>query len=1768
MCLSYGAKRLVAVDWVASSVPTKGGGVLAPKTKISARRAPTRPDKAITRSATRPDHNSAEPPSREESPLSSPPPSESSPPHSQNHSSTSSSSSDYNSPIKMATSSSKSKTPAAIVEYNRSHKSPPLLLDGTITFTVLNEWEDHCKSFFTKTKVEADKKVESVIDGLKPILLIHWVENNRDDLIAKSFDDFMKDLRRRSFGANWDDPIIREINSCSQGTTADPDEKFIDFAKRLMGLNSNLRGSDKKLNPKSLKDQLNRGMASYLVSSFERLTSAEKERINNITSFEEWYEEFVKLDSYANAEIERLTNIAISRIQRNMSSQMDEHINKRLKSFPNQSSHNTSTTKNVSATSSSYTNRHRSSSAASNNGSNSTGTSRKRSASGSSRPNIQRPPDYKYPPSLTQEERTILEEHNGCMHCRRVYVSCSSNNCGTLPPDRDQYIPLTDPRSLERIRQKGKSTNSVAATGGDLSCIEEIDDDSIDNKAQVNAVLPYKINFIRGNGTDSESSDSAPSEVSPFTHPHVLWHAIALSNDNKRLPVKCLIDTGAHLNLISPESAADLDLRVQKLRKPVPVSLALHNDPTTPPPVTFLSTFVTIPTLRTVNNVWKSYPVRAVIAPGLCANMLLGTPFEKGNNLMVDVECDQVIDKKSGLDIIKADPDVLYRKITIRKTSISPKAKRLANINAFQEMLKELKVVTEKRRLKLQGYEHGKPGLNSFVATIKSTIQLLEVKEQLKELGLRLKSEFSDVFEAIPHASLLPDSVQCRIKLKDANLKLAKRTYSCPKQYKEAFEDLIKTKVDQGFIRLNNDAQFASPSFLVPKPDNKFRWVVDYRALNANTVPDNYPMPKVADILADCGKGKIWSVIDMTESFFQTRMHPKDIHKTAVSTPIGIYEWLVMPMGFRNSPAIHQRRVNEALRELIGKICHIYLDDIVIWSQNAEEHEAHIRLVLEALRKAKLYVNPKKTHLFQSEIKFLGHIISQRGIEADGSKVDKILEWPTPKSASEVRQFLGLVRYIAAFLPKLAIQCTVLNRLTTKECNKKFPTWNEAHQHAFDSIKQIVVSRECLTVVDHSKLDENKIFVTTDASDRATGAVLSFGPSWETARPVAFDSQSLKDAELNYPVHEKELLAIIKALKKWKTDLIGAPFLVYTDHKTLLNFNTQKDLSRRQARWMEFLSIYDCKFVYVKGEDNSVADALSRYPSTLVTGTADAEDSSVHPYNDSKPSILTLLQKPTHANPLQSINALTSLQESTPATAQIAINKSKSTLSIDDDFIAKIKAGYESDSWFRRISKTLHTMTEFTVRDGLWYLNERLLIPDHANLRESIFRMAHDKMGHFGFFKSYALIADAYFWPGMRRDLEEGYIPSCFDCQRNKSPTQRKRGPLHSLPVPDERCMSIAMDFIEPLPEDKGFTAILTITDRLNSDIRILPVRHDLSAKDLASIFFKEWYCENGLPRDVISDRDKLFMAKFWKHLTILTGIKHKASTAYHPQTDGVSERSNKTVLQAIRMHVKRNQRNWVDTLPWIRFQIMSTKNKSTGFSPFMLRFGREPLIIPPLPISPPNQSPENFDAAHFLEEIRANVQDARDNLLLAKISQTYHANKTRRSDFPYKVDDLVLLNTINRRYNAAKNDDHKTAKFMSRFEGPYRVTDCNPSSSTVTLSLPNTDNSYPVFHSSLIKPFIPNDNSRYPDRARPIEPQPPAPVEVDGEMEYFVDKIIDHRYYRNQLQFLVSWKGFDDSHNEWFKYTDVADNEALDVYLHDNNFSMEQLLKHNRLTT
>jgi hypothetical protein len=1522
---------------------------------------------------------------------------------------------------------------------------PPQLSNGDISPKAVKDFENHCLNYFINAKglggIDDNLKVTRILGCFENDLVNDWISVNRERFTTLSFEKFMEEFRARWLPHDWEQSIRSKILSARLFPKK---QRFEDWASSLQSLNVSLRGTPSHLDDERIRLQLEAGLDEDLQ------TAARDAKAHEEKSLHPWIARIKELDNRRIIQRKRVADA------------VEEAMRANKKPF-NPSSRYANTTDAKNATSSASSTRD-------------------------------------YPPKLTDDERSLLMEHAGCLKCRKFYIGHRAHQCTTTISGKG-YKTLT-----EKDAQRAKSIHlSKTASSSQITTVATVSDATPSNQTEdfVAAVFPSLSSGAVGDGSFTDGSDSSFSSVSsppPIKSKHFIWNC-SLTGPSVTFPVNkpSLIDNGCHMVLIRPDIVEELGLPIFNLKEPEEVDVAISFSKTGGISRK-KNTLVHYVKLRpsSSDSIFQSRLIHAVICPGLCMPLIFGLPFLELNDILCDHKNRACIvrDKQLNYNLLKPvqRQEPTPPKLKLRKQLLQNKSFKS---DTLRELLEVFPIKWKDRVL--PNIETPEP---KYITSILHRIKTLELEASMDSMDVNMRKSFSRVFEPIPHVDDLPLEPVARITLKDAEKTIKTRNYPCPRKWKDAWYVLLQQHLDAGRIRPSH-ASTGSGAFIIPKADPTVlpRWVNDYRQLNSNTITDCFPIPRIDDILADCAKGKIWATIDMTNSFFQTRMHPDDVHLTAVNTPWGLYEWLVMPMGIRNAPAIHQRCVTAALRPFIGKICHVYLDDIVIWSNTLEEHVRNVRTILQALEEAKLYCNPKKTKLFCHEIHFLGHRISARGIEPDEGKADRIKNWPTPKSASDVRSFLGLVRYLAAFLPKLAKFTISLEELTRKECDKDFPGWKPRHQASFEAIKQLVMSTDCLTTIDPRLMPEHKIFVTTDASDTGSGAILSFGTSYDTARPVAYDSRSFKGAELNYPVHEKELLAIIRALSKWRTDLLGFRFEIWTDHKTLIHFENQRDLSRRQARWMEFLSQYDASINYIPGDNNSVADALSRLP-----------ESSLQ-------SIASLFTSPKNRS-------------------------TKSTLQLDTSMLSAIKDGYLTDPFITKISSASTGMDNIKKENDFWFINDRLVIPDVKHVRESLFRLAHDSMGHFGPGKCIPSLKDSFYWPNMRRDLETAYIPSCPACQRNKSKTTKPIGPLHPLPVPDGRCDSVAIDFIGPLPFDNGFDTIITFTDRLGSDIQIIPSVSSLTADKLAEIFFDKWYCENGLPLDIVSDRDKLFMSRFWKTLHTLTGVKLKMSTSYHPETDGSSERTNKTVIQCIRFAVERDQIGWVKALPKIRFDIMNTINRSTGFTPFQLRFGRSPRVLPPLFNSLKLTSTDKL-ATDLLQRMQASVSEAQDNLFTAKISQAFQSNKSRSLSFPFKIGDRVVLSTLHRRHELNAGDSKRVAKFMPRFDGPFTIKNTNEKHSTVTLDLPNLPQIFPVFHTSEIRPFSENDDSLFPSRAL----IPPKPITINGQQEFFIDKIVDERKRRKKTQYRVRWQGEGPEGDKWLPAEELTDCEAIDIW-------------------
>ncbi|GAA5918690.1 hypothetical protein JCM5296_000410 [Sporobolomyces johnsonii] len=703
-------------------------------------------------------------------------------------------------------------------------------------------------------------------------------------------------------------------------------------------------------------------------------------------------------------------------------------------------------------------------------------------------------------------------------------------------------------------------------------------------------------------------------------------------------------------------------------------------------------------------------------------------------------------------------------------------------------------------------------------------------------------------------------------------------------------------------------------------------------------------------------------------------------------------------------------------------------------------------------------------------------------IEADPSKVEKIKNWTRPTTVAQVRGFLGLVQYLRKFIPALAEHTAVLTPLTRKGLTGVEHLWRDREERAFVAIKDTVTSLPVLRPVDQDS--KETIWLMTDASKVGVGAVLLQGEDWKTASPCGFYSRQYIAAEKNYPTHEQELLAIIAALKAWRIDLLGVHFRVLTDHDTLKHFQTQPTLSKRQARWTEVLADYDFELSYIPGKENAVADSLSRF----------------------------------------------SFSETIAPVAVCGISE----VSISTDVVRRMKDGYGEDSFCAQVRRNLGSSAEFSEQDGLLFFEgQRLVVPKDTELREALLHDAHDALGHLGPKKTLASLSASFFWPRMSHDVLT-YVASCDGCQRHKSRTTKRAGQLRSLPVPEKAFTDVALDFVGPLPPSEGKDMLLVVTDRLTGYARLLPCRAKDRAKDIAELVWRGWFCLFGLPKRLVSDRDK-------RSLHNRLGLQLQMSTVFHPETDGRSERSNKTAIQVLRQFVARHQKDWVSFLATTEYAMNTAVNDSTGKSPFELVLGHTPSILPTP--SPPSSLPA---VELVLADREDKIKDAREALAVAKVPQAEQANRRRSDDPSFAVGDLVLVDSADRRSRyKTRGGDTRAAKLFPRWDGPYPIVDAFHDTSTFRLALPPDDRAHPVFHSSKLKRYTPNDAALHPSR----EPPRPAPIDVEGQDEFEIEAIVDEKGRGRTKRYLVKWRGYPESENSWEPQANVEDTAALDAW-------------------
>jgi hypothetical protein len=943
-----------------------------------------------------------------------------------------------------------------------------------------------------------------------------------------------------------------------------------------------------------------------------------------------------------------------------------------------------------------------------------------------------------------------------------------------------------------------------------------------------------------------------------------------------------------------------------------------------------------------------------------------------------------------------------------------------------------------------------------------------------------------------------PNSIRCHVTLKDPNCRPV-----CSKQRRRSPKDTntliacVKEMEEAGLIT-RSESPWSSQPVLVKKVrdgvvlDEK-RPCWDYRWVNDLIVSDAHPLPLPEDMFDKLQGHRMFSKLDLTKGFWQIPLDEVSRKILAMDTPLGLYEPNSMPFGMKNAPAVFQREMQRVFKDRLYKGVLVFIDDILIYSKTAEEHAELVEWVLKRLEEEGYYANPDKCEFFQREVSFLGHVVSEKGVAVQQHKVRAVTEWPQPKNRKEVRAFLGLTNYYRKFIPAFSEIAAPLTDLTGKDVPFR---WTEREQFAFELLKRRMTTADVLA---HPNPDRPYI-VTTDASGFALSGVLSQDQPDGTRRPVAYMSNKLSPAERRYATHEKELLAIVKAVEHWRCYLEGNghPILLLSDHRSLQHLNTQPNLSDRQARWVERLSDFEFRIEYIKGSLNRVADELSRradYESeaNVERATENAAD------RDDEPPRVRIVQQ-TEAVTTTTTTTTTTTNDDTKEDEERAMWQ----ICMDGfPLLDDIKAAATRDSVYQQmLAKPQPRDDGLTVGEGLLWTCEGLLyIPTDPTLQQLLIRQVHDSPtgGHMGLRKTMARLTSTCWWPGMKAMIAD-YVRGCITCAATKPLLQKPAGTLRPLPIPDKPWRVITIDFVGPLPRTADyFNYVLVVQDKFSKMAHFIPTTTNVTAEETAKLLLENVVRLHGLPEAIISDRGHEFTAHLFQQLWTAFGTDLRLSTAYHPQSDGGTERLIRELEQQLRTHANRSGSNWKQWLSVVEMHYNSDRHESTGKTPYEMN-GVDWKDQWAVAMANARPRLTNDAAEDLLRDIRTTWEDARQVMIRQRAQQKKFADTKRREE-RYKVGDQVMLTTDKLAEGRGKLRD--------KWVGPFTVVEAFDNGVNVRLELPKQYSKlHPVFHVEKLKRFIPS-SMNWQGREQPKRPK--AKLQ-NGRRKYWALRIIDRK--------------------------------------------------------
>lgn len=882
------------------------------------------------------------------------------------------------------------------------------------------------------------------------------------------------------------------------------------------------------------------------------------------------------------------------------------------------------------------------------------------------------------------------------------------------------------------------------------------------------------------------------------------------------------------------------------------------------------------------------------------------------------------------------------------------------------------------------------------------------------------------------------------------NIPIRVPPYRATPKVKAEIEKQIDKMLDNKIIEPST-SPYNSPVVLCQKKDKSFRFCIDYRKLNAKTTVECWPLASLNDVFDAIGEAKatIFTSLDLCQGYWQVPLHKDSREKAAFVTHSGIYEWTRMPFGLRNSSITFSRVISQVLQGLNWKNVLAYIDDILVFSKNLEDHMHHLDQVFDRLKKANLKLKPSKCHFGVKQVNYLGHILTKEGVTTDPEKIHIVKSHPAPKNQHEVRQFLGLCNYYRKFVEGYAKITIPLNSLLQKESEFK---WTDKCQESFELLKTKLISAPILAFPDMSK----PFIITTDASGQAIGYILGQKDDQNRERVISFGGRALKKEEKKWTVSEKECLAVLEGIKHNRVYLSHDKFTVFTDHKALLWLNKVKDTNAKLGRWALELQNFTFDIIFKEGKNNKNADAISRipYPPTpekvdinqvevLGSETNEPEDVSMlteitFEYEIQKPYIAAINDTNDKEVRLNDMSEIAKLQRQCTELSDLVTFLESGILPQNDKKAKSII--YEKDLYrFGTEGELIHQYlprTKGVPRSEV--MIEQIVLP--KCMRQEALEAYHDCRaggGHKGFRRTYAALQQKYYWSGMYQNVYN-YVISCDACQRAKRPTNKRPAPLMPLPVA-ETFERWHMDILSGFPTSKDkYQHVLLVVDSFSRWAEAFPLRTQ-EAKEIAHILYKEVFTRFGSPKTLVSDRGQNFCSKLIQALCELFHVTRHTTSSYHPQSNTTCERMNSTIAQTLRTYCTKDQMNWPELIPSVMMALrMSPNTESTGYSPFHMVFGKEMNIPFDISVKPKENIGRSVKEHinNLIEHLKAVQTIAKNNVSKSQEkTKTYYDKKAAKPKF--QVGDRVLMQCM-------KVPKGSAPKLHEKWVGPFYINHAN----------------------------------------------------------------------------------------------------------------------------